>query len=43
MNSPEYIRNVFIVLLDPENMGVVDTSFAIFRCLVSKIFEIIVI
>ena len=41
MNSPDYIRNVFSVLLDPENMGV-DTLFVIFTCLVSEIFEIIV-
>jgi len=42
MKSPDYIRNVFIVLLDPENMGV-ETSFVIFTCLVSEIFEIIVV
>jgi len=41
MKSPDYIRNVFTVLLDPENMGV-DTSFVIFACLVSEIFEIVV-
>jgi len=41
MKCPDYIRNVFIVLLDPEDMGV-ETSFVIFTCLVSEIFEIIV-
>jgi len=41
MKSPDYIRNIFVVLLDLKNMGV-DTSFVIFTCLVSEIFEIIV-
>jgi len=41
IKSPDYIRNVFIVFLDPENMGI-DTAFVIFTFLVSELLEITV-
>ena len=41
IESPDYIRNVLIAFLDPENMGI-DTAFVIFTCLVSELLEITV-